>query len=130
MKATFFQNNETNSSYSFEFENGLTEKQINKIVGTACQRFYRFSLVAKKCNVKGFKYSEPIHVKIETENKVFNTKLAEEFQAGLKLQRNPAGVHRFASRVLEIVSFANEEIKTTGLADLKKKATEYKQSKK
>lgn len=116
MKATFFQDE---FKYSFEF-NGVDNTELSKIIGTSCNRFFRFAMTCKKTGVKSAKFNEPIGLLVENEDHIILDSLEnEEFATSLKLQRTPGGLKRFANRTLDIVTFALSEVEILTVEDIK-----------
>ena len=98
--------------YSFELPATLTKRnKLQTIVNTAVFRFYKFARNAKKGGFKVASFNKPFQLMITNSQDVplFDTAWTEELSIFLKMQRTPAGVVKFAERVLIVI----EELQTS-----------------
>jgi hypothetical protein len=88
------------------------EKQINYAVGTAMNELFQFADTAKELKLKtAFKFSAPLHVKLETEsyrldtNQDVGSSFEKNIQNAMKLSPTPKGKSKYAKMVYEFAKF-------------------------
>lgn len=123
MKIKFFQlekDHETRRNFELPFEIG-NEKESEKdtyIIGTTLRQLFDWCDAQRAVNSKGFKFSLPIHIEIETEKLFLDTTMHMALSTKLKLQKTNKSKRIFAQRFKAIYQYMNRDLNVVSYEDI------------